>query len=377
MGCLGRGGIKKQHYYLMTMFFKNDMDRSKVLPVLDGGGEGTGTSTRPDFQTKKKMEEYHSHTVSIYGVSSKTDNVELEMSGSYSRLEEFDAPPEVETTLSNAPPPVVIEEILSEQVQIDSKAPSLSARGSLIEKHAESQAAESHAAESQAAESQAAESQAAESQAAEESTNKKSEESHKESHEESPSTKSTEFLATEESPKIQSMDVCPSEDPIKDKSQVSHVEEETLDVHDVDSNSIKKESSEACAVEEATKEISEETPKKKSDVSGHYAENVLTEDEVTGFIDEASSPKASVHSSSSPVTKVKPGKAYSEGSLETSSGTECHLKGGHVWTKQKLSSPEQLSSAEDIRGTQLINIQYITVVPPTERSRSKSSGSMR
>ena len=35
------------------------------------------------------MEEYHSHTVSIYGVSSKTDNVELEMSGSYSRLEEF------------------------------------------------------------------------------------------------------------------------------------------------------------------------------------------------------------------------------------------------------------------------------------------------
>ena len=365
-------GHKKAALLFDDYVFFNYMDRSKVLPVLDGGGEGTGTSTRPNFQTKKKMEEYHSHTVSIYGVSSKTDNVELEMSGSYSRLEEFHAPPEVETTLSNAPPPVVIEEVLSEQVQIDSKAPSLSARGSLIEKHAESQAAESHAAESQAAESQAAE-----SQAAEESTNKKSEESHEESHEESPSTKSTEFLATEESPKIQSMDVCPSEDPIKDKSQVSHVEEETLDVHDVDSNSIKKESSEACAVEEATKEISEETPKKKSDVSGHYAENVLTQDEVTGFIDEASSPKASVHSSSSPVRKVKPGKAYSEGSLETSSGTECHLKGGHVWTKQKLSSPEQLSSTEDIRGTQLINIQYITVVPPTERSRSKSSGSMR
>ena len=64
-------GHKKAALLIDDYVLKNYMDRSKVLPVLDGGGEDIGTSTRPDFQTKKKMEEYHSHTVSIYGVSSK------------------------------------------------------------------------------------------------------------------------------------------------------------------------------------------------------------------------------------------------------------------------------------------------------------------
>ena len=82
--------------------------------------------------------------------------------------------------------------------------------------------------------------------------------------------------------------------------------------------------------------------------------------------------KLSVQSTLSSLTKKMFKTVSSEKSLANSSLFEYHQKGGHLWTRQKMSSSERCSSAGDLHSSCQSGVKHIEVMP-SEQKRPASS----
>jgi len=84
--------------------------------------------------------------------------------------------------------------------------------------------------------------------------------------------------------------------------------------------------------------------------------------------------KVSVRSTKSSQTRKLIGTLSSDRSIANSSLLEYHPGGGHLWTRQKMSSSERCSSAGDLHSSCHNDITQIIVMPP-EQLRPASSSS--